>query len=81
MGSGFKRRLGKSMEELGGTLNTDGCPEFWELENGDVAVIGRDGTAAYAERLPAGVTIRTDERLVILPRSLVIAAKADIPDA
>jgi hypothetical protein len=79
--SGFLRRWGKSMKELGGTLNTDGCPDIWELENGDVAVIGRDGTAPYAKRLPPGVTIRADERLVILPRSLLINAKPDIPDA
>jgi hypothetical protein len=81
MRSGFRRRLGKSMHELGGTMNTDGCPDIWELDNGDIAVIGREATAAYACRLPDGVTIRADERLLIIPRSLLIAAKPDIPDA
>jgi hypothetical protein len=81
MRSDFRRRLGKSMKELGGTLNTDGCPDIWELENGDIAVIGREATHAYASRLPEGVTIRADERLLIIPRELLVAAKPDIPDA
>lgn len=81
MRSDFRRRLGKSMKELGGTLDTDGCPDIWELENGDIAVIGREATQAYASRLPAGVTIRADERLLIIPRELLVSAKPDIPDA
>ena len=79
--SALRRRIGKSMTELGSTANTDGCPDIWELENGDVAVIGREATASHQDRLPAGVTIRHDERLVIIPRSLLVAAKPDIPDA
>ncbi|GII80104.1 hypothetical protein Sru01_50860 [Sphaerisporangium rufum] len=80
-GTGFLRRLGRSMKELGETANTDGCPDIWELENGDIAVVGRDVTAAYAGRLPADVTIRSDERLVMIPRRLLASAKPDIPDA
>ncbi len=53
----------------------------WELSNGDVAVIGRDLTNAYAGRLPNGVTIVADERLVVIPRATIVAAKEDIPDA
>jgi hypothetical protein len=44
----------------------------------DIAVIGREATAAHQDRLPPGVTIRHDERLVIIPRALLVAAKADI---
>jgi hypothetical protein len=54
---------------------------LWELDNGDLAVIGRDLTEAYADGLPEGVSVGPDERLVIVPRSLLITAKADIPDA
>jgi hypothetical protein len=79
--AGFKRRLGKSALELGDTNASPSCPDFWELDNGDVAVIGRDHTADYAHRLPPGVSIGDDERLVIVPRSIVVAAKPDIPDA
>jgi hypothetical protein len=73
--------LGKSAAELGATGGRDGCPDIWQLDNGDVAVIGRDLTAAYRGRLPDSVTIAADERLVIIPGSMLIAAKADIPDA
>lgn len=77
----FVRRWGKSAAELGITDNRPSCPDLWELDNGDVAVIGRDLTHVYADRLPAGVSVGDDERLVIVPRSLLITAKADIPDA
>ncbi|SDM84062.1 hypothetical protein SAMN04489726_3622 [Allokutzneria albata] len=76
----FKRRLGKSALELGMTDNNPTCPDLWELDNGDIAVIGRDLTAEYASRLPVDVSIGTDERLVVLPRQMLIAAKDDIPN-
>ncbi|WP_047867707.1 hypothetical protein [Nocardiopsis sp. RV163] len=75
------RRLGRSPAELGNTDRASGCPDIWELDNGDIAVIGRDLTDAYAERLPSGAAIAEDERLVVIPRNTLIAAKADIPDA
>lgn len=75
------RRLGKSAKELGQTGGRESCPDIWELDNGDIAVIGRDLTDLYASRLPDDVTIYHDERLVIIPRATIIAAKADIPDA
>lgn len=51
------------------------------MSNGDVAVIGRDLTESYVDRLPAGVTVVSDERLVVIPRATIVAAKKDIPDA
>jgi hypothetical protein len=79
--TGFKRRVGKSALELGETEHSQGCPDIWEMDNGDFVVIGRDVTASYAYRLPADVTLRSDERVTMLPRSMMIAAKPDIPDA
>jgi hypothetical protein len=84
----FSRRLGISAKEPGsgrgggsGSGGEAGCPDIWELDNGDVAFIGRDLTSAYRARLPEGVSVDAGERLVVLPRGMVIAAKADIPDA
>jgi hypothetical protein len=77
----FARRLGKSAEELGDSKKRTECPDIWQLDNGDVAVIGRDLTAAYGSRLPAGVTLAPDERLVVIPGNMLSAAKEDIPDA
>jgi hypothetical protein len=77
----FLRRLGKSSHELGQTSGEGSCPDIWELDNGDIAVIGSDLTAQYEARLPDGVSVDPGERLVIIPRKTIVAAKADIPDA
>ncbi|ASU59158.1 hypothetical protein [Nocardiopsis dassonvillei] len=75
------RRLGRSPEELDTTNHVKGCPDIWELSNGDIAVIGRDLTRSYAHRLPEGASIAANERLIVIPRITLISAKADIPDA
>jgi hypothetical protein len=77
----FLRRWGKSALELDRTNRQPSCPDVWELDNGDVAIIGRDVTRAYESRLPADVSVAHDERVVVVPRATMIAAKADIPDA
>lgn len=77
----FARRWGKSPHELGNTSGDGSCPDIWELTNGDVAVIGQDLTDVYRGQLPEGVSIDPGERLVVIPRSTIIAARTDIPDA
>ncbi|HEX4834056.1 MAG TPA: hypothetical protein VH478_23525 [Trebonia sp.] len=69
------------MKELGGSDDSDDCPDIWELSNGDIAVVGRDVTASYAGRLPDGLRVAAGERLVVIPRSVLVSAKPDIPDA
>ncbi|WP_437060195.1 hypothetical protein [Streptomyces sp. enrichment culture] len=76
----FKQRLGKSPQELGHTTDNPDCPDIWELKNGDIAVIGRDLTQPLGGKLPAGVSVGADERLVVIPRSMLVAAKRDIPN-
>lgn len=77
----FCRRLGKSAHELGTTGGDASCPELWELDNGDIAIIGTELTSVYRHRLPPGVSIDRGEGLVVIPRSTIVSAKADIPDA
>jgi hypothetical protein len=83
----FVRRLGGSLKNIkmaGGdeySKQEGGCPDIWELSNGDVAVIGRDLTDAYRGRLPKDVSVAEDERVVILPGVMLSMAKRDIPDA
>lgn len=77
----FRRRIGASPSELGVTKAGPECPDIWELDNGDVAIIGRDVTEAYGGRLPSGVSIGSDERLVVIPRVMATAAKQDWPGA
>jgi hypothetical protein len=75
------RRVGPAPSELGTTGGRDGCPDIWELDNGDFAVIGRDLTAVHAQGLPDDVVIGGGERLVIIPRVTLLAAKSHLPDA
>jgi hypothetical protein len=80
LSAGFARRLGKSAKELGLTNGEDNCQDVWELDNGDIAVVGRDRTDAYADRLPEDVRLVADARLVIIPGIMLRSAKEDIPD-
>ncbi|GAB3466252.1 hypothetical protein GCM10027570_55320 [Streptomonospora sediminis] len=77
----FSRRLGGTAQELGDSRDTPDCPDIWELDNGDVAVVGRDATDVYASRIPQSMSIGADERLVVIPGNMLRAAKKDIPDA
>nr|WP_206442467.1 hypothetical protein [Streptomyces boncukensis] len=72
--------MGKSARELQQTGNRDGCPDIWQLDNGDIAVIGRDLTDSYRSRLPEDATLARDERVVVIPGVMLSAAKPDIPD-
>lgn len=76
----FLRRIGKSPQDLGVTSDGPDCPDIRELENGDAAVIGRDLSSSLCTKLPAGVSLGPDERLVVIPRNMLIAAKPDIPN-
>lgn len=73
--STFVRRLGDNQSPP-----YDTCPDLWELDNGDFAVIGSDLTAELRDRLPDGVSIAEHERLVVVPRARLLSAKAAIPD-
>lgn len=78
----FKRRLGPAPHENGNqTPGLCGCPDLFELTSGDFAAIGRDLTGEARAHLPADASCGPDERIVQLPRSLLILAKRDIPDA
>ena len=77
----FRRRIGADPHANGAkTAACDGCPDIWELENGDFAVIGIDITDAAKPKLPATAGCGPDERVVRLPRNLLVNAKRDIPD-
>ena len=76
----FLRRIGPDPHADGQkTPGVYGCPDILELENGDFAIIGADITSAAA-RLPAGSNCGPDERIVVIPRRILVRAKSDIPD-
>ena len=74
----FLRRIGS--ESHASCYQTAGCPDIWELDNGDFAVIGMDITDAAAPKLPPTAGCGPNERIVRLPRNLLVNAKRDIPD-
>ncbi|GAA3739226.1 hypothetical protein [Salinactinospora qingdaonensis] len=76
----FKRRLGKTAAELGDSRVGKDCPEFWELDDGDVAIIGRDATALLADRLPVEVSMAADERIVVVPGNQFRSTLPDVVD-
>lgn len=77
----FKRRLGPNPHVNGQqTPGLYGCPDIFELEDGDFAIIGADITPAAAAKLPAGANCGPDERIVRIPRRVLVGAKPDIPD-
>ncbi len=58
----------------------DGCTDIFELDNGDFAIVGIDHTNELVGHLPEGASCGGDERIVILPRRILLAAKSDIPE-
>jgi hypothetical protein len=77
----FLRRIGTGPHTNGAHCSgTGGCPDIWELENGDYAIIGADITTAVMANLPPSAGCAANERIVRLPRQLLVSAKRDIPD-
>jgi len=77
----FAKRIGPDPHANGAqTVGCSGCPDIWELDNGDFAVIGIDMTDIGIPKLPPTAGCGPDERIVRLPRTLLVNAKRDIPD-
>ena len=78
----FLRRLGPDPHTNGAqSVGCRGCPDIFELASGDFAIIGIDITAAAVSKLPPSAGCGPDERIVFIPRNLLVKAKADIPNA
>lgn len=79
----FKRRIGLDPHGREGvrTPNLHNCPDIWELDNGDFAVIGLRKTGVLRANLPDGANCGPDEEIVVLPRSVLTSARSDIPVA
>lgn len=76
----FVKRIGPDPHANGEqSAGCQGCPDIWELENGDFAIIGADITEA-ARDLPASASCGPDERMVRIPRKTLVLAKSAIPD-
>jgi hypothetical protein len=77
----FVRRIGPDPHANGAqTQALNNCPDLFELETGDFAVIGIDVTETARAKLPPTAGCGPDERIVWIPRKLLVLAKADIPN-
>ena len=73
------RRLGTAPSQReGACVACNNCPDLFELPDGDFAVIGPDATADIAPHLPADAGCGPGERIVRVPRAVLLAARADI---
>jgi hypothetical protein len=78
----IRRRLGPDPHEGGAqTPALSNCPHIFELEDGDFAIIGIDMTAVAISHLPSDASCGPDERIVRVPRRILVNAKRDIPQA
>jgi hypothetical protein len=64
----FVRRLGETKTESPGGRR---CPEIWETDTGDIAVIGREITREVQKNLPDGVIVGAEEKVVLIPRTVL----------
>lgn len=76
---GIVRRIGPGPKAINACTSALFCPDIFELESGDFAVIGRDVTDTAKTRLPGDAGCGPDERIVVLPRKVLVAAKPFIP--
>jgi hypothetical protein len=75
------RRLGPDPHANGNqTPCLAGCPDLFELDSGDFAVIGRDITQEALRGLPQSAGCGPDEKVVWVPRRTLVLAKKDIPE-
>jgi hypothetical protein len=74
------KRLGPDPHANGEkSAGCSGCPDIFELNSGDFAIIGIDETEVIRPHLPASAGCGPDERIVRLPRNVLIRARSDIP--
>jgi hypothetical protein len=75
----FIRRLGKN--ERNACAFGQHCPQILELAGGDFAVVGADMTDEAIPAMPPGPGVGQNERVVRIPRQVLIEARAEIPAA
>lgn len=68
------RRLGSTPAQRG-SLGNNSCPDVFELENGDFAVIGARTPDLV---LPEDASVGPDETIVTIPRRVLLDAARDL---
>lgn len=55
------------------------CPAIFEMESGDYAIVGADITETAIASLPKESGCGSHERVVRVPREVLVLARGDIP--
>jgi hypothetical protein len=76
VGMTVRRRLGVAPHERDSCTQSGNCPDVFELESGDFAIIGRD--VSLELDLPADAGRSEFERTVVVPREVLLAAVRDL---
>ena len=76
----FLRVLGKAGLPAS-CASLEKCPNILEMADGNFAVIGEDITDIAERTLPVGTGCGPRERVVSIPRSVLVSARPDIPSA
>ena len=77
----FLRRVGPDPHAEGRqTSSLRGCPDILELVDGDFAIIGVDITDQALADMFSSANCGPDEKVIRIPRALLVGAKANIPD-
>ena len=76
----FTRRLGPQ-PDAARCSGGHSCPDILEMSCGDYAIIGTDITDQATTSLPPGSGCGPQERVVQIPRRVLVLARSDIPAA
>ena len=75
----IRRRVSAHPADMGFTRMLKGiCPDIFETETGDFLIIGRDVTSIVEPEIPADAVISNGERVVLIPRDLLVSAADNI---
>ena len=75
----IRRRVSAHPEDMGFTKMLKAiCPDIFETETGDFIIIGRDVTSIVEPEIPADAIISKGERVVLIPRDLLVSAAENI---
>ncbi|GIF23780.1 hypothetical protein Ate02nite_65100 [Paractinoplanes tereljensis] len=74
----ISRRVGLPPSARGSATNCT-CPDVFELQDGNFAVVGTDRTAELVGQLPEDAGVASYERIVVITRDTLLAAAKDLP--
>jgi hypothetical protein len=75
----FKRRLGQNGVNLCSSGHS--CPQILEMNDGDFAGVGQDITDEAVRSMLPGPGVGPQERVIRIPRAVLVAARTEIPAA